>query len=464
MDNKFTEKLTDEIWGKVWSIPIFVIISILTATPIILNILSSISYIMTEDGITYSVPKMEAVYISIAIVICFVVLNIWNLIFVISKTHIKRARRGMAGILVYIDTNDIQIYKETIRKFGEEFKDNLLNGFDVIYVPFGKKKIEYRTKKIVPFLQKKHCILFLNIGINYDKDNTTVIYDMKINGSIIHASYPDEIEKEFQRIFSALLYDFKNVEFQSKEMIKRLRVTATEMSLACEYIIGLSLFLNGDFNRAELVFSDILKRKPINEQWEKVYWGIQRIRHDMFMIFAMIHMEKYQRQCDDEMTLDKVNDMLEHAKACCGMTYEYCLNKAYYCIAQKQDSKKAGELINLCKQMKHVSQIWKYSEAFLKAYDNKSIGSIVTSYNSALHVPYNITELIVFIESVLEREPNRYGLLLAVGILYRSLGDDKLADDCIEKYIECSVDTQKTIEVLRKKKLYMGKYLGKQAS
>ena len=463
MDNKFTEKLIDEIWSKWWSVPIIMIISILTAIPIIVNVLSTVSYTMTENGISFNVPKVEGVYISIAIGLCFIGLNLWNLLFVFSKNHIKKASKGKTGILIYIDTDDKQIYKETKRKFGEEFEEHLFNEFEVIYVPFGMKKIDYRTKKIVPLLRKKHCILFLNIGINYDKDNVSVIYDMKINGSIIHLAYTDAVKKEFQKIFSDALYNFRNIVFPSKEMIKRLRITATEMSLACEYVIGLSLFLNGDFKKAEIIFSEVVKKSPTSEQWQKVYMGIQRMRHEMFMIYAMIYMEKYQRQCDDENALDKVDEMLEKAKECYGMTYEYCLNKAYYYIAKKRDSKKAGELINLCKQMKHAPQIWKYSEAFLKAYDNKSIGAIVTSYNTALRVPYNIPDLIVFIESVLEREPNRIGLLLAVGILYKTLGDKALSDESIKKYIECSVDHKKTIDILSRKGLYSERCLCEQA-
>lgn len=456
--------MIDEIWGRWWSIPIFLGISITVVTPILIKILSLMSYTLTEESMTYTMPRKEGVYISIAIMASFILLNLWNFLFVYSKNHIKSARRGRTGILIYIDTDDSHVYKETIRKFGEELKNNLYNGFDVIYVPYGKKKIEYKSKKIVPLLRRKHCVLFLNVGVDFDKDGTNVIYDMRISGSIIHVSYPESIEKEFQKIFSALLSDFKSIEFQSKEMIKRLRVTATEMSIACEYIIGLSLFLNGNFHKAELVFADILKRKPLNEQWKKVYLSIQIIRHDMFIILAMIYMEKYQRQCNDEESLDKVNVMLENARECCGMTFEYCLNKAYYCIAKNQDSKSANELINCCKQMKQKSQIWKYSEAFLKAYDNKSIDAIVTSYNSALRIPYNITDLIVFIEQVLVREPNRIGLFLAAGILYRNLGDDKLADENMEIYIALSPDSKKTIEILRKRKLYLGRYPKMQVS
>lgn len=454
MDNKFIEKLIDEIWGRWLSIPIVFILSMLTSIPIVMDILTSVSYTIVENNITYNVPKSEAVWISIFIGVCVLSLNLWNFLFVISKNRIRKAHKGKTGIIIYIDTDDKQIYKETRRKFGEEFNNNLFNRFEVIYVPFGMKKIDYRTEKIISFLKKRNCIMYLNIGINYDKDNETVIYDMKIDGSIIHATYSDDIEEKFERILSASLRKFSSIVFPSKEMIKKLRITATEMSLACEYIIGLSLFLNGNFIMAEELFLEVIKRIPNGEQEKKVYLGIQRMRYEMFMIYAMIYIEKYQRQCDDENVIDKMNTMLEKAKECCGMTYEYCLNKAYYYVAKKQDSKKASELINLCKQIKHAPQTWKYSAAFLKAYNNKSINTIVVSYNAALRVPYNISDLIIFIESVLEREPERRGLLLAVGILYKNLGDEELANKSIKKYVECSEDREKVTCILKRKGLY----------
>ena len=87
----------------------------------------------------------------------------------------------------------------------------------------------------------------------------------------------------------------------------------------------------------------------------------------------------------------------------------------------------------------------------------------MNSYNAAFRVPYNIPDLIIFIESVLEREPKRSGLLLAVGILYINLGDEELANDSIKKYIECSIDRKKTIDILSKKSLYSGQRLSEQA-
>ena len=45
----------------------------------------------------------------------------------------------------------------------------------------------------------------------------------------------------------------------------------------------------------------------------------------------------------EEESLDKMNEYLEKANECCGHTYEYYLNKAYYCVAKNCDTKLAKE-------------------------------------------------------------------------------------------------------------------------
>ena len=142
MDKKFFEKLTDEIWGRWCSVPIFFIISILVAIPMVISVLSALSHTVMVGAVSYNEPKMEAIYISVIIGLCFLGLNLWNLCFVFSRNHIKKASRGKTGIIIFIDTDDKQIHKETERKFGEEFEDNLFDEFEVITVPFGMKKIE----------------------------------------------------------------------------------------------------------------------------------------------------------------------------------------------------------------------------------------------------------------------------------------------------------------------------------
>lgn len=453
MGTKFTDKITDEVWGKWFSVPVIAIISVLTGVPICLTILSHFSITITEANKIYKVHTEMAIILTLLVIVCLAGLNIWNFLFVYFKHHIRRAVKGKIGILIFFDTDNKEIYIDTRRKFGSEFNKRLISQFDVVYVPFGMKTIKCREKGIVNLLNRKRCLLFLNFGINVDKDGQVVSYDMCIDGSIIHSHYNEHVEKEFKKIVSANLRKFRNIQFTSKDMISKMRIAAGEMSITCEYIIGLSLFLNGDFRSAEIILKKLGETIVDVDKWQKMCFSIQRMRYEMFMIISYAFLSRYQRTCAEEESLDKMNVYLEKANECCGNTYEYYLNKAYFCVAKNCDTKLAKEYINKCKQMKKIPLIWKYSEAFLKAYENKSINSICTSYKSALLVPYNTQDLIVYIEAVLEKNPDKYGLMLALGILYYYAGDEVLSKDYIDKYLLYVPDYKKAKDILIKRKM-----------
>lgn len=455
MGTKFTDRLTDEVWGKWISVPIVAILSVLVGLPICIPIWNHFSIMISETNKVYKVHTEMGIFLTVLVLVCLIGLNIWNLFFVYFRHYIRKAAKGKIGILIFLDTDSMEIYADTKRKFGNEFNKMLLSQFDVVYVPFRMQGIKYREKGIVNLLNKKRCLLFLNFGINIDNDGQVNSYDMCIDGSIIHAHYNEHISKEFKKVFSANLNKFRNIQFTSKDMISKMRITAGEMSITCEYIIGLSLFLNGDFRSAETILSNLGQIIMKSDRWQKMYISIQRMRYEMFMFVSNAFLSRYQRECIEEEPLDKMNEYLEKANECCGGTYEYYLNKAYYCVAKNGDIKTAKEYINMCKQMKKIPLIWKYSEAFLKAYENKSIASICSSYKNALLIPYNIQDLIIYIEAVFEKEPEKHGLMLALAILYNNVGDDELAKEYLDKYLSFVSDYEKAKNILIKKRIYL---------
>ena len=458
LEKSLFEKILKEFWGKWVSIPIIIIISGFAGIPIIISISSFFSITKAEGNISYSQITTNGIITVTVTVFLLFILNIFYFIFVYKNNRIPKAKRNKTGIIIQLDAPNKDIYTDTKRKFGKEFEDNLFNQFQVIFVPYANKSVDYKNKQfLTKFLKRKRSILYLNIRINTDKDVELYIYDMHIYSAIIHREYLPNVEKEFQKIFSSSLKNFQNIVFPSKEMIKKLKVTATEMSLSCQYVIGLSLFLNGDLKHAEILLDEMIKKIASSDIENKIKTSVQKIRYNIFYIYVKIYSERYQRQCNDENALDKMNEYLEKTKQCEGENYDYCLQKAYYYIAKEQNSVKAKYYINLCKQMNDKNQAWKYSEAFLKAYDNKTIGSIYKSYKDALKIDYNIPDLIVFIEMILIKETNRFGLYLALGILYNSIGDTKLSIENIEKYLNNVSDLDKAKEILIKKGLYYEK-------
>lgn len=454
MKEKIYEKIINEIWGKIISIPILLIVSALFEIGMFNKFTELFGILIENNGLVYRQVSQKTVLLAVATAVCLLGLNGLYIYVVVSKLYIKKAHSNNAGILIYLNTLNRDIYEDTVRKFGDEFKRRINPEFEVIFVPFGRKITFSREgEKLTKFLQKKRCLLFLRLDINTDKSDQSIIYDFILDATIIHIRYKDIIEQQFKREFSEVLSGVRNISFESKDMIKKLRVTASEISIGCDYIIGLSLFLNGNFEKAENILGPLSAKLPTEGKWQRIGFSVCKIRYEMFMTIGSIYLEYYQRNCENIDALDKLDICLEKANACLRNTYDYYLNKAYWCVAKEQDSESAKKYINICKQMKHKSKVWMYSDAFLKAYDNKSFSCIHSSYSKALKIEYNTLELIQFIEMILYKEPNRIGLYLALGILYDYLGDEELKKTNIDRYISCSNDKEKIEDMLVKKGL-----------
>lgn len=175
MGSKLIEKIEEDVIGKWSSIPIFAISSVIFGVSIVAAVRSAYSFSVVEDNVTYSKLTNTGFWLSFATVLCFVILNLYNAVDVFKKNHIRKAKRNRTGILINLDAPNHSVYKETERKFGNEFQSKVFSGFDVVFVPYGKKKINYREQSFVDFLRKKRCLLFLNIGINTDNDGDSLI-------------------------------------------------------------------------------------------------------------------------------------------------------------------------------------------------------------------------------------------------------------------------------------------------
>ena len=128
------------------------------------------------------------------------------------------------------------------------------------------------------------------------------------------------------------------------------------------------------------------------------------------LICTNLYTELFSR--DKDLTyLDKMNLLLEEINSICPGLPQYFSKKAYYEIAKNRDAKAAGEFVHK-EKIVSPSKIWKYSEAFLTAYNGHSPLQIYKKYNSAFKVDYNLLFIADYIEFVIQNEPERVGLFL----------------------------------------------------
>ncbi len=445
MESRFLEKFLEETWGTWISVLIVNTVSVILGVFGYLKIVDTISE-ESFNGEIYHVLKIVA---TIAVMAALVAVNVWYVFFVIRKNTIRRVKRGKIGILMQLDAESTQIYDDIVRKFGDAFRNSIFDEFDVIFIPY-KKSIatDEDTRKL---LVKKDCVLFLKIRIETDCTGSETLYDMSLKATISHYPYEENIKEEFQRLFCVSLSKFHNMRFVSGQKIRDMRVKANQLSFACEYTVGISLYLNGNYTKAETVLVALLPRLPENGMWGAMRNSIQDARYEMYMTIAYYLKEKFSYSCDDMQLLDRLEEYLDKGNACKPRQAEYYMNKAYCCVARDGNVKKANEYLNTFKQLEQQNLTYRYSEAFFKAYKNQTLGGILTSYKSALKVEYNLEDIIVFIEAVLKKEPERYGLNLALGILYFECGDLELSNQNYEAYLTHCEDMEKARDIIIKR-------------
>lgn len=434
MKEEITKKIVEEWYGHWISIPVVWCVSILFYV-YLMNL-----FAVSENKILYSI-------------ICIASLVLLNLIYdmiVFNNYYIIAAQKNKLGIMIYIDAEDMKTYKEIKRKFGDEFEKSMYDEFVVVYVPFLRKIKNGKQKKL---LWKKHCVLMLNITLNAGTKDNTILYDMQINTMILHRCYKENVKHYFESELNKQLQPVSNMEFGADDMVKKLRIRALKISFICNYAVGISFYLSGYFLLAEDILqklnNELKKTQVVNASLMK---QTEELLYSISICKALVYSEIFRFNPENIELVERMKECLEKANLYIRNTTTYYINRAY-CDVVLGDVVNASKLINLCKQISKHDLSWKYSEAFLGAYENKSLTKIITLYKNALRVPYDLQDIIIYIETILSRE-ERVGLYLAVAILYEELGNVVLAKENYEKYILEQEDKEKTKEILKKKGYY----------
>ena len=117
-------------------------------------------------------------------------------------------------------------------------------------------------------------------------------------------------------------------------------------------------------------------------------------------------------------------------------TYFYNMNMAYAYIILDQDLEAAKKCIKKCKVSKQDTA-WRYSDAFLSAYQGHTPQTIISKYKKAFRSPYkSLSQIVEYIEIVLDNEPHRISLHLAAALVYEEMGDVMLMKKHFTTYLE----------------------------
>ena len=364
---------------------------------------------------------------------------------------------GEMAVLFVISAENNGLYKHVRYNLYERFSqldDIEAARFTAICVPKERLKKYHlkQAKDIQQILKKTNCQILVNVSFDVDDVSHADNYEMHIDYNVLQPECgPDEEEVFFAdiRTLGALVKDQSFVRSQSLGTFKS---TAQTLSFSCQYVLSLACLVSKDYDTAIRILEGL--KDELTETKGKGSASILNRLVDIRRYDAYIN-KAYEMITRFEDNLDKAYlllaaDSLDEANLIIPDSYVYCLNMAYVCILLSHDAERARTLIEKCK-MTRENDDWKYSAAFLGAYQGNDPMSIYAKYREAFETGYNPVKIIHYIEYILLEEPERKLLHFAAGLLYDNIGDARQMKIHFSWYLEEAIPDKRAERMIGEK-------------
>ena len=419
--------LVEKLWLRYISIPITILIDALIVV-----------FQIPQDGTPLGYKFYLITGISTTIALIYIIITV-------KKNSLPYADNDKIGVLYIIKSENLKTYEHVkhclVSKF-EELSQNYekpktqiicVLESDVSKYPFSDKE---NFKKL---LLRTNCIFAVYTRYTVDDADAAENFEMCINYALIHPKLKEEAHKALKLEMSIFAANIRKQNFLKNNSIQTFNVTAQKLSYICEYFLGISFMLTNRISLAKDIFIELEKsmvNNKLEDHFERSF--VMVIRTRIFWIcFAIINSEYASyRQTRDFKYLNNYRCLLEEANKYIQNTYEYNLDSGMLSILIDKNIANAAMFIEKCKLIKGRNE-WRYSEAFLAAYDNEiNPLKVYRKYQGALKHDINIIIIIDFIEDILDQEPEHGGLHLALGLIYHDIKDFILMSYHLKKYKE----------------------------
>lgn len=391
--------------------------------------------------IIYIFLKVSNITFAIILTLVIISILIFYIIDTIKYNSIPVANEfSETSVLIRIYAKTKEEYEDIKFKLVEEFKQYLSinEKNEVIYIPYHlMDKYKFTDdESIIKLLKKTNCIFLATIKTKSEDIKDDTQYITEINLGLIHPIYEKRISTLFQKEFYMLGSSTNRLEYTKKDKMTTLETTAKRLSYICQYILGRAYFLNGNLKKAGEI-CDKLYNVLYSETSKKQTENALKKATTLLCYDIHIGLSRVENMKEDK-NLDRVEEELKIANHFVKDTYEYNLFMASCVFLKDRDIKKSKEYLNICKQNKTSDNNgeWRYSIAFLSAYEGESEGKVIYKYMQALKKEYhNIGELIYFIEDVCQKEEKNM-LKFALFILYLEINDYQVAKKLLQEYLK----------------------------
>lgn len=366
------------------------------------------------------------------IILCSIVIVLY-IIWVYCANKMPVAK-GRPGVLFVFHAQTESLFsevefnlREDFAKISEEFKIKL----SPVCISANRIKgySSGNAMLITNLLRKTNCAICVDVVYQTNDAEKREYYEMKINVHAVHPDFSEEKNRFMDGEIKRMAEPVKSLKFKGDRKLEALQFAATHLNLATKYITALALILANDFAVSNVLLEELLasgKEFCFFESVKKAYYtsclGLELANLDQF------------HQTGDMSRIDEAEQCLEKMNAIFPNTYGYNLDMAMIKFIKYSDVAAAHKHLAVCKKIKGDNH-WKYSDAFLRAYSNEDACLVIKKYEDALETTYNVIDIITFTERVLETDPNRPLLHLALAILYHSLKDVKMTTTHLKSFL-----------------------------
>lgn len=350
-------------------------------------------------------------------------------VYVVHKNSIPHARKNEIGILFIFKTSTNEQFEDFKYIVEENFKNKATHTNQKI-VPICIRSSTIKNyditneKVMVKLLYNTRCDVCIEFFVESNSLNNPTKYNTAIRTGVLHPKVSKVLTEVLMNSLSFGGRPLKKLQFDVDNKLNTLKTTADYIALLSEYIIGILLIMYNDFVNAQYILAKIFEAASENHI---LYPLIADALYNVSVKIGSYHMDEYTKYGKYESLLEAEKSYLLANKASAN-GYEYHLCMAKLVFLKDRNITIAKEHIYICKKI-NKNDYWKYSEAFLLAYETNNPNIIYSKYKNLKNNSYNNIEIIQFIETVLENEPDKTILHLALGVLYDNI-EDKILSNC----------------------------------
>lgn len=358
---------------------------------------------------------------------------------------VKKHHLGVAfAIAAENETLDKRFSADIIReteKILDEVKEE--SPFHVIQIPCTafSEKLDVATANILRAKCRAHLLIFGEIKLR--KERGQQYYVLKLNGIVTHAPIAKEPSSLLAKEMTAILPLKKQI--QENDEISGFEITSLQLALAIKYVLATAALLSHDGSLAIKLLEQIQNQKKLLqrngnlEPIRKLSRLLPKRLRDTYRFMSIVAFVRWEATRNEACLVRAVEWLERDNKKVNEDNINYLLLKAVESFVVRKSVSGAKQWILKCQMRAFVNPTWRYSAAFLAAYEGNLDDALnnyesVNLLDSGHETPFQVEG---FIAWVLESEPQQCQLNFCLGYINETMkADHVLATRYFREFLE----------------------------